>query len=58
MISKFNKQGWGSLTPGEKTKLIGAGVATVAGHRILTGRDLVSGDKGGGGSGRRNVVIA
>lgn len=55
---RFNSQGWGALSSAEKGKLIAAGLATVGGHRVLTGRDVLTGERSGGGGSRGPVVVA
>ena len=44
-LKKLHTSGWSSLKPHEKNKLITGGVGIVGAHRLLTGRDLISGDK-------------
>jgi hypothetical protein len=45
-LKKLHSDGWSSLAPHEKKRLITGGVGLVGAHRLLTGRDLVTGEKG------------
>jgi hypothetical protein len=44
-LKKMQSGGWSSLNKAEKSQLITSGIGVVAGHRVLTGRDVISGEK-------------
>jgi hypothetical protein len=44
-LHKFHGQGWGSLSQAEKHQLLTTGAGVIGAHRLLTGRDLLTGDK-------------
>lgn len=43
--NSFNTKGWAGMTPAEKSALIRAGAMTVGGHRVLTNRDVLTGER-------------
>jgi hypothetical protein len=45
ILKKLHTEGWSALAPHEKTRLVGGGVGLIGAHRLVTGRDLLTGDK-------------
>jgi hypothetical protein len=43
-VKKLHSRGWGALAPHEKSQLLTGGVGLIGAHRLLTGRDLLTGD--------------
>ena len=44
-VKRLHTHGWGGLAPHEKSQLLTGGVGLIGAHRLLTGRDLLTGDK-------------
>jgi hypothetical protein len=44
-VKKLHTHGWSALQPHEKKRLLTGGVGLIGAHRLLTGRDLLTGDK-------------
>lgn len=45
LLKKLHTQGWSALAPQEKTHLVAGGAGLIGAHRLMTGRDLLTGDK-------------
>lgn len=45
ILKKLHTQGWSGLAPHEKTRLVAGGVGLIGAHRLMTGRDLLTGQK-------------